>query len=485
MVSKAPQRGNVESALDAFAKASDAQLLQASDLLLGANALVAIARDSRMQAGLAHLLEAAGNGKAGSLRYLARLWHMTAQAPLNAQRPEFVRRLRPLARPNGRLSDLTDPNDRRYAAEALTEVAGDWLPEFAAEALVQEEAGERARAALAQALLFRTSNLNAALHLIAEALDDLNFTTRDRGSSRARRMVRVLDAIGEALVEVDPAVEDGIGAEVAAFLDAGLRREAIGEPEAAAELAAAVLGFLRTIVRFHGTLAAEHRTFDAVARLRRLVQGTDWPEQAAGEAAKLARAVREALLFLARQDIADDPLRRVHGQLLGEVTSGLQLKQAVGAGHGLPSGLASWLVSGKMPKVVSSTAALEAGVLDSIDLDLARAFREGSELRNALAITGEEIVDAAREYSEGLGERTQAILDRMQRVLRSIDAAAESRGFRLRGQPGGIVEFAATDHETADGGPASRTVRLRNRLVERTRDASSVTVVLKAEVDRV
>lgn len=485
MVSKAPQRANIESMLDAFARASDEQLLQTSDLLLGANVLVAIARDSRMQSGLEHLLLAASDGKAGSLRYLARLWHMTAQAPLNAQRSEFIRRLKPLLQPKGHLSDLTDPNDRRYAAEALAEVAGDWLPEFAAQALVQEEAGERARTALAQALLFRTKNLNAALHLIAKALNDLNFTTKDRGSSRARRMVRVLDALCEALVEVDPAVEDGIGAEVAAFLDAGLRRELIGEAEAAAELATAALGFLRTIVRFHGTLAAEHQTFDAVARLRKLVPGTEWPERATAEAATLARAVREALLFLVRQNIADDQLRRVHAQLLGEVASGLLLKQAIGAGHGLPTGLASWLVSGKMPKVVSSTAALEAGILESIDHDLARAFRESSELRNTIAITGEEIVDAAREYSENLGERTEAILGRIQRVLRYIDAAAETRGFRLRGQPGEIVEFAATDHETADGSPASRTVRLRNRLVERTRDASSVTVVVKAEVDRV
>ena len=45
-------------------------------------------------------------------------------------------------------------------------------------------------------------------------------------------------------MEVDPAVDDAIGKDVAAFLDAGLRRDIIGDPDAAADLASAGLGFL-------------------------------------------------------------------------------------------------------------------------------------------------------------------------------------------------------------------------------------------------
>lgn len=102
--------------------------------------------------------------------------------PLNCLRPEFIKTLQPLAQPNDEISDLRDPNDRRYAAEALAEVAGDWLPSFAASAIVQEEAGERARAALACALFARSGNLNFSLKLLTEAVEDLDISTKDRGT---------------------------------------------------------------------------------------------------------------------------------------------------------------------------------------------------------------------------------------------------------------------------------------------------------------
>ncbi|HEV2745908.1 MAG TPA: hypothetical protein VGW34_01250 [Allosphingosinicella sp.] len=485
MASQKISKAQVEDALGFFARAEGPELIEASGVLLSANALVAYARDPRMKAGLDRLTDQVKNSAASEyLPYLARLWHMTAQAPLISLRPKLADRLRPLPLPPEELSRLRDPNDRRYAAEALADLAGSWLSDYAAQALVQEESGERARAALAAALFARAAELNASLRLVARAMGHLNITSKDPGTSRARRLVRVLEALGAGVVDIDPPVKEGIGPEVSRLFESAVRHDSIGDPVAAAELAGAILGFIRMLVRFHGTLAADADTFAAVRRLRRLFRSTEWPDQVKPEADALARAVREALLFLARQGIADDRLRKVHHELVGEIPTAMLLKQAVGEGHGIPGSLAGWLVSGRLPKTTSSRGALEASILEAIDVDLARAFREVGEIAAQLSVAEEELLDAAQDVSRALREQAEGMFRRIRRVLRHLEAAADKRGFRLRGQPGDVVEFSANEHETADGRPASRAVRLRNKIVERTRGENSIDVVLKAEVDR-
>ena len=99
MVAHGQFKVEVETALNAFAQATGLGILEASEVLLSANALVAIAKDSRTKEGLARLLVETRDTQCGSLKYLARLWHMTAQAHSIASGLNLSRRFSPWRNP--------------------------------------------------------------------------------------------------------------------------------------------------------------------------------------------------------------------------------------------------------------------------------------------------------------------------------------------------------------------------------------------------
>jgi len=475
----------IREALTKFGHSRGSDSIAASGTLVAANALVLVAREPSMRSGLLNLLQDIREGSnVPKILSLARLWHLTAQAPLNRMRDEFAEALSPLPNWFEPISSLQDPSDRRYAAEALDHLGGGWLAEYLAQGMAEEESGERARSALAVALLRHTKSLNQAIVLLAETGRQLIIDSKDRGASRARRLIRVSDALAAAIIEIDPQVEKGIGEAIGAMVSAFMRHELPSDKEVTTDLGLSVFKLSRTIIRFHGTLAAEAGTFDFVPVIRRLFSGTDWPDRMRSEAQSLARMVREALLFLAGRSIAADDLRAVHVALVGEIQTGLDLRRSVETDGSIPAELSNWLITGRAPRTIRDKQALENTVLQESDEDLARAYLEAVSATQQLDSIESDLLTEARMMSPGFGENAESAFGRVRRILRYIDKAAKKRGFFMRGERGEIMPYSNREHTTIDGRPASRAVRLRTPLIERHRANGSVDIILKAEVEQ-
>ena len=468
-----------------FSHAHGRELIAASSDLIAANALVLAAREPGMKSGLLNLLQDIREGSdVPKILSLARLWHLTAQAPLNRMREEFAGSLAPLPDVFEPISFLQDPSDRRYAAEALDHLGGAWLADYLARGMADEESGERARSALGLALLRHTENLNEAVRLLAEAGRHLKIDSKDRGASRARRLIRVSDALAAAAVEIDPQVENGIGEALGTMVSAFMRHEIPGDREVTADLGISVFKLARTIIRFHGTLAAEAGTFAFVPIMRRFFPGTDWPDRMKTEVQGLARMVREALLFLASRSIAAKDLRAIHVTLAGEIQTGLDLRRAAENDAAISPDLSDWLVSGRPPRKIRDQQALDNTILQEIDEDLARAYLEALSTAQQLDSIEFDLLAEARMISPAFGENAQNAFGRIRRILRHIDKVASKRGFLVRGESGEIVPYSNREHATADGRPASRMVRLRTPRIERDRSNGAAEVILKSEVEQ-
>ena len=486
MSNKKTLSAGVERALLHFGNAVGQELIQASDRLIGENALVAVADRTEIVAGLRSMLAEVEYGQSSiRLRCLARLWHMTAQAPLNRLRKEFTDRLSPLSSDFEPLITLDDPNDRRYAAEALDQLAGPWLKSYAANSIVEEEAGERARAAMAIALLRHSEDLNEAISLLALEGRKLTISSKDPTASRVRRLIRIIEALMPAIIEIDPDVSEGIGRSVSDLVSNFLRYDRPTDPSVANDVAISVFRMARTIIRFHGTLAAEAGTFDFVPTVRKLFAGTEWPSELRNEIGGLARTVREALMFLAGKSVAADDLRRVHIALLGEAEARLILKKEVAAETGLTPEIASWLLSGRLNRPVLDSVALEGTILTQLDEDLARAYLEVVGLLPQIDMVETDLVAEARMISPAFGDSAERVFAKTKRIFRRIRNIADKRELRLAGHPGELTAFSPREHQTVDGLPATRTVRVRTQRVERVRPNGTIDVIVKSDVEQI
>lgn len=485
MVRASTLSDETRDSLAKFSHSHGKELIDASSDLIAANALVLAAREPAMRSGLLNLLQDIQEGSdVPKILSLARLWHLTAQAPLNRMRDEFSESLAPLPKFFEPISSLPDPSDRRYATEALDQLGGAWLADYFAQGMADEESGERARSALALALLRHTENLNEAVHLLAQAGQQLKIDSKDRGASRAKRLIRVSDAVAAAVVEIDPQVENGIGTMLGTMVSAFMHHEIPSDREVTTDLGVSVFKLARTIIRFHGTLAAEAGTFTFVPVMRRFFSGTDWPDRMQADVRSLARVVREALLFLASRSIAAEDLRAVHVALTGEVQTGHDLRRAVENDTAIPPDLSSWLVSGRSPRKVHGQQALDNTILQEIDDELAKAYLEALSALQQLDSIESDVLAEARMISPAFGDNVQSTFGRIRRILRHVDKVASKRGFLVRGESGEIVPYSNREHETADGRPASRMVRLRTPRIERDRPNGATDVILKSEVEQ-
>jgi hypothetical protein len=457
-------------------------------LLTTAGAAIA-ARDPRFRDGLSNLTRIVFQGECPDrIDALALVWRMTSVSAMREHRRTLVAHLSDLNRPFQELPTiLKDPDDRRYLADALQAVRLPWVAEYAADAITTEREGEKARLGFCRALVQATNDSAQQLVLLSDSFRKLKFSQHDPNTGRARRFAAVLNGLSEALWsnESDQPAGDEFGSAFARFVSAAVGYGEVAEKQAHIQAAAAALKYVRTVVRLHGTLAADAKTYQFVGPLKRSF-GARWPSSVLPDVQTVANQVSEQLLFLLKQRIPDEQLRETLFLLLDPAGAKASLNDVVARATGLGPEDAHWLLTGAYPRRLATQAAVEETALASaVDRELGLALREADAILGALEPLGSELVSHADSHSSRLASQTTRLLDRVRKLTNHIISISKRRGLELRGRAGEVVEFRPTEHDADAGAIGARTVRLKNRIVERVVDGKPVGILVRAEVERV
>ena len=135
-------------------------------------------------------------------------------------------------------------DDRRYFGEALRFAFGDWKRRYLSDAIIEEGAGEEARAAFMIGLVLESANIASTLRALAESFAAWSVATKDVGASRVRRLVRVAAALKTSIVELDPPPGDDLGQALLSFGRAALGGEQINDRDLQVQTSAAFLDLL-------------------------------------------------------------------------------------------------------------------------------------------------------------------------------------------------------------------------------------------------
>jgi hypothetical protein len=392
------------------------------------------------------------------------------------------RQMPPLSAPP---SILENADDRRYLGEALAKASGSWLPSYLATAAIAEPANSRARIAFLDSLLLKRHDLSKALDDLTTAFRDFQFDTKDVATSRGRRLAWILSSLRQAITNIDPIVAESIGSSASGLVSAGLAGAPILDRALQTQLAIDVLMLLHDIVRLHFSLATAADTFAALAAVRKIFPGFQWPPASNDSQVALSRLIREALLLLSRQGIADDRLRRLLIELLGKERATNELQEIANNSAGVSNDLREWLIRGEFPKKLGTGNALEETVLGTFDRTLSLLLLSSLNLANLTDRLHDDILVAARTYDPKLQDEVARLIDASSQCVALVEQIATTRALRPKGRAGEVVEFNAIEHESPTTGQSSRRVRLRTPVVERAPAGSPPSVILKADVDAV
>jgi hypothetical protein len=392
-----------------------------------------------------------------------------------------------LAVPMGSLTagpwELTEPKDRNYLAQALRFVrfSGqfDYLATFvASEAQPKSDARDTAAIALVEL----SDDLGSVFQALGRALIQLSHDTKDPGTTRAHRLMRALDALRAALREFDPAVGPETGTQFATFL-----RQALGsipaERSTRIDVANAGLGVLESWVRPNFSLARRSATFEAITVLRRLFLPARWPDETEERRVALGRVVREAIQMLAEGGVTDDGLRGALVTLLDRPGAQAVLGRIARNAAGLEHNVRHWLDTGRSLRQLENAEVIGETVLNTIDRDLAEAFRDAELTLSSLRLSGDDLRDALAASSPGFDSVFAELVGRADRLGRRVESLAAQRGFELEGEVGAAVEYAPADHLSDESIAGLRVVRVVLPRVVRRHTGSIEQTVLKAKVE--
>ncbi len=377
------------------------------------------------------------------------------------------------------LSLLQDADDRLNVARACALFEREWLQDYLARSVADEEQGEKARTELVEALLSRSDTLSDALIALARAFVRVKPATESPGDSLARRLTRTLSGLRAVLIESDRDAGVDPGQALASLVTGPLN--ATGKPQddkAKTELTREVLLTVHDIVRTRISVVADPTMYQVVSYCRRLFGGNGWPDELAKPLDRLVTDVTEALLLLGRQGKRNQPLREQLDVLCKYPERARVIARELAVRHPeLDEEVRVWLETGRArPEHDFRTAAVEmearsADAAVGLTLQAARLARQGGDGMRERLLSSLEI------FEPSLVSPTQDLLDRVKQVAVQVEQVASLRSVQLHGTPGEEVDVSPKFFEVASDDPRARMV-VRQPAVVRTRADGTVGDVL-------
>jgi len=454
--------------------------------LITAKLLPKLADDATVKAGRSHLLDQVFNAELPMHRLLAiaesiRLGQVVkrwATGIAKQLEPAFVEQL-----PSMQL--LNEADDRLNLARACSLMSAEWLHDYLANSIAEEETGEKARSEMVSALLGRIGSLADALRRLATAFERLRPGTESPGDTVARRLTRTLSSLREALMESELEAGDDLGKVLHTLVAAPL--VAVGRPleqKVQVELSTQVLFAVHDIVRTRISVVSDPEMYRVVEYCRKLCGGSSWPADLKKPLERLTTDVTEALLLLGRRGQCDQALLGQLDVLCNHPERARAVARELAAKHPeLPEDVRRWLELGRMLTVRhASEAAIEfaaSNADESIGLAL-QAARQARELRDSLC---EPLASNLAIYEPTLAPATQELLDRVQVLAVQVEQAATLRGLALYGTPGDDVEMSTKFFSVIRNTPKQRMTVRQPAVVRMRADGTIGEVVTKGLVD--
>ena len=349
---------------------------------------------------------------------------------------------RELAQPLPPCKLLKEADERLNLARACALSQASWLPNYIAQAIADEDMGEKARAEFLSVLLSRTSSLAEAFALLADAFSKVSFETDAPGDSMAKRLIRTLVAFRPALLVSLREAGDGAGKQFDEWLRAAIR--ASGKPKeekTQVDLTKEVALTLHDLVRTRFSMATEPETFVALKQCRGFFSSLSWPAELRESMDLLVQDVSEALLLLGRQDV---PQQALLDQL--ELVCGLKERAKVVAAQladrhaELPERIRDWLRRGRLVNTQATSSALQASLLEANDTAVGLALIEGRKLGAAEEIW-QRIIGTIEIYEPALIRSANGYSQQVRDTLTALRDVANRRGISLMGIEGAEMEF--------------------------------------------
>lgn len=445
-----------------------------------------VAADDTFRDGLERVAAAVRTGTPGDrLTAIATLERAAAVSkPLRKIVDELLRKA--VVEPLENLHALKDADDRLYAARSWRAVRnGELYLDLLATAAVREEMGEAIRKECVEGVVELSTDVAAALDGLRAALVETRFPTKKPGDSLGRRLKRLLQVVADTLSKSYRPVGQRVGRALGLFVERTVRVH--GRPESAAVrtgIAERTAALVHEIVRSGFSLAAEHRTYEALEVVREWFEPFEWRDLCASSAwlARVKDDVREALLLLARLGLTDDDLRRALETVCGSSGAADAVCRKIATERpDVPQDVRDWLV--KAPQRIRSANAVESQTR-SIDTVLAEVLLDVDKLSRASEAVKSDVlpdVSTVLPQSQGPLSRLTGTADAM---VNKLKLAMAWRSLRVRKQEvGQEVEFSPREHRLEAGDRRARRVRLIRPVVEKVSEDGVPHVVLKAVVE--
>lgn len=400
--------------------------------------------------------------------------------------PEIAEQLRPaFSQPLPAAHLLEEADDRLNLARACALMAADWLPAYVAQAIAEEETGEKARAELMATLLAQPLHLARALRHLVEAFQALRPTTEAPGDTVAKRLTRTLNALRSTLVEVE--LEAGNEPGQALYEMLALPLSELGKPQSEkvqVDLTREALLTVHDMVRTRISVVADPQMYSVVAYCRRFFGRAAWPVDVKAPLERLITDVCEALILLGRQGQCDHTLLAQLDVLCGSSERARGLARNLAVKHPeLPENVRDWLEHGRIRVLhQASETAIEAAAGnadESIGLALQAARRARVTRDNLYG----PLLANLDIYEPTMAPAARELLDRVQTLAVQVEQAAILRALDLYGAPGEEIEMSPKFFTVMGGTPRQRMVVKQPAIVRKRPDGSVGDVVARGIVE--
>jgi len=315
--------------------------------------------------------------------------------------------------------------------------------------------------------------------LLGTAISDRIVETAAPQTTRARLLSRVLEAVALSLTREDFKVDAETGAAYAAFVQRSLRSAEAIESASKQELGQNILLTLVGFIRPHFSLVREAQTFEAVYVTHRLYHPARWPKRTEKAREAIALLLREAVKLLAQIGITDNRLREILVLLTDQHVARSIFREIAEETPGLSNDVAHWLETGQAISRFAAEESVAENILETVDRDIARCFREAA----SLALVRARLETELAELPPGvISEQVKGLMQRAAQLIASCEIVASERGMQTHLHVGDIVEYSPTEHELEVPGSGSRIVRVTAPAVFRAQAGSKPRIVLKASV---
>lgn len=264
------------------------------------------------------------------------------------------------------LALLKDGDDRLYAAQFIKRLSPDWIVLWALNSVWAESGAEKARLVFQEIVIDAASSFETMLvdmGKAGQAYIKRNELAEIKASARFVRVIKVLRASCQSRdinfdIDVGKSIDTFVGVPFSHFTASQKK------PNIRKQLVPEVVGLLLDLIGQRFSLAIEYEHYTVLKRIRMWCDDVVWSEisQSNPVIEKLCYTIAEALLILARQNIADgELLKRLKESTKNDQHYSQLCRRIAASGH-LDKSISEWLMAGgqfqRSKKTISSEEAV-------------------------------------------------------------------------------------------------------------------------------